>query len=355
MRKCFATLVVTLTSSHVACVQDTTPVGQAMNVRLVAAKTIPMGTVTVSNSTDGLFVTVKADAGWELREGQLAVATSLAGIPQTKSGNPKPGKFTFKRKCGAPASELSYTIPLSVAPGTELFLALHADVRRTGTGGGDEDDDDGDDDDGDEGEESAWAQGEGFPGKNWAMYFRYTVQDARPPSLAGMYRTHTQDAWGGMTEAGSYMAAHFGTAFRGGLTIGSADGFSALFTSDRAVSLFLPQRGVPAALTQSWVDPRDLANPLAGSALALSLNVGFDAGDADFSAGVMPLEVLVVADPSSRFFGLSVRDVLGLANAVLAGGGDAVGVVPDEIHDCVTRINENFENGVQDLGFLSLP
>ena len=38
----------------------------------------------------------KANVDWRILETHLHIATSLAGIPQTKTGNPIPGKFEYK-------------------------------------------------------------------------------------------------------------------------------------------------------------------------------------------------------------------------------------------------------------------
>jgi len=63
-------------------------------IDLLAGQTIDVGDVLVWNDGDYLYVRyVITDSDWCLTETHLQVATSLDGIPQTKTGNPKPGQF----------------------------------------------------------------------------------------------------------------------------------------------------------------------------------------------------------------------------------------------------------------------
>jgi len=59
-----------------------------------------------------------------------------------------------------------HTIDLSAWPaGTPIFLAAHSVVVSAS------------------GSETAWAEGQDFPGSNWAMYFSYDVQSCEPPPV----------------------------------------------------------------------------------------------------------------------------------------------------------------------------
>lgn len=129
---------------------------------------IDIGDVLVWNDDDNLYVKYTVIDGWCVTETQLQVALSLEGIPQTRSGNPVPGKFTFK---GAHACVGDYTgiIPLPDDLAAEIFMAAHASA--IGTTG-----------DGIVSHASAWGNGTGFPGKNWATYFTLSLQtDAECP------------------------------------------------------------------------------------------------------------------------------------------------------------------------------
>jgi len=128
---------------------------------LVAGQNIKVGTVTVSNDADNLYVTYKTDDGWEITETHLAVANSLEEIPQTKKFNPIPGKFPYSSKYDLAVTEYTYTIPLEDGD-TDLYIATHAKVEKQIDGGIIQ-------------EETAWGYGDDFNGANWATYSEYTV------------------------------------------------------------------------------------------------------------------------------------------------------------------------------------
>ena len=341
-----AILAAILMSVAVGCDDSSPSVGTPLTVPLVTRNGVPAGAVTVSNSTSSLRLDIITHSGWRIEKVRAAVGTSLAHIPQTRQGQPVTELFPLRSKTES-VNSVHFSVPLSVDAGTELFLAVYADVRdKTQVT------------EKDSGMEPAWGQGTPFPRKPEAMYFTYTVQSSGTPTLAGLYHTQTQAQWGGAISgfnAPGYLTGVFSAAFPAGLVIGRSDGFTATFTTARAIDQFLPQSGAALALDQDHVNPTNLNNTLAGETLALALNVGFDDFDPDFSAGVTSLGDLVVADPSSLCFGVRVRDVLAMANQMLAGLGDTLGMSPDELMDVVHRINLNFEDAVADQGYLGLP
>src|SRR6185295_4398844 len=146
----------------------------------------------------------------------------------------------------------------------------------------------------------------------------------------------------------------FSMSFPTGVTIGSKSRFTARFTTAQAAATFLPQAGAPVALIRSASNPADLGNAFAGNTLALALNAAFSA-DPSFSppAGVA-FGSLVVADPASPFYGVSVTVLLTMANDLLGGVGQEYGVTIDEMNEAVMKVNANFENR-GDQHFLGLP
>ena len=142
-----------------------------LETNLIAGQFYDVGQVFVTHDESFLYVSYHVtEPGWCLTETHLHVATSLAGIPMTKSGNPKVGNFEYSgyHNC---AEEYTYTIPLAWAPGAELVIAAHAVVHHS---------------EGDNpqrssfvssGNETAWAEGTSFPGNNWAMYVNFTLCD----------------------------------------------------------------------------------------------------------------------------------------------------------------------------------
>jgi len=96
---------------------------------LYAGQSIDIGTVSVWNDEENLYVTYSTTGGWEMTETHLAVATSLTDIPQAK-GNPIPGKFPYSTIHDPAVTEFTYTIPLEDWDSdTSLFIAAHAKVQ----------------------------------------------------------------------------------------------------------------------------------------------------------------------------------------------------------------------------------
>ncbi|HYG75080.1 MAG TPA: PKD domain-containing protein [Planctomycetota bacterium] len=178
---------------------------------------------------------------------------------------------------------------------------------------------------------------------------------------AGDFLTHTQSSWGAPAEgdnAGAYLAANFATAFPTGLKIGAGaaglSGNSATFTTAAAIEAFLPQSGAPAALAVEHTDPLTTeAGILAGQVVALTLNTVFDETDAEFSKSPTLLKDLVFNKEGSGCDGMTVAKVLETANTILGGGTSTVTL--QDITDCVTLINENFDNAEINGGLLSDP
>jgi len=131
---------------------------------LIAGQHDDVGSISVWNDSQYLYVKFKTRWGVRLTESHLHVATGLDGIPQTKKGNPIPGQFDHKTDHCFWVRKYTYKIPLESGwtPGTELFIAGHAEVFMWWLGNCCR-------------FESAWGEGDDFPGKNWAMYFKYTV------------------------------------------------------------------------------------------------------------------------------------------------------------------------------------
>jgi len=146
-----------------------TPCGEPLIITLYAARSIDVGQVIVFNNTDYLTIRIQTAGGWVLNETHVAVATSLEEIPQTRSGNPKVGRFSLSARHDPPVSYDEYEIDCEYESGQTLFLAIHAAVELQDENGQAIQD------------EGAWADGLEFPGKNWATYFNYTVRSCEDP------------------------------------------------------------------------------------------------------------------------------------------------------------------------------
>ena len=128
----------------------------------------------------------------EITEAHIHVATEVGDIPQTGSGNPKPGKFEYKHEDTDVLVAISVdkqTATLEIdspgIAGTTIYIAVHIAVEGTHT------DLTGEDPVVTDGEESAWGKGTGFSGKNWAMYISYIIQAPLAPG-----RAPTTTYWG---------------------------------------------------------------------------------------------------------------------------------------------------------------
>lgn len=125
---------------------------------------------------------------WLIAEVHMEAAPSLDGIPQTGSGNPKTGKFSYKWEYEMPGDPPSKTFPgfgpicfqSPIAEMEGAWIALHLELVQLNDLG--------------EviAEETGWARsvdpdwlepGE-FPGKNWATYMRL-IPLLPPPAAPG--------------------------------------------------------------------------------------------------------------------------------------------------------------------------
>ncbi len=130
----------------------------------------PIGQVEVIRTCGSPTMTVKytTTGGWVINETNLAVATSFEDIPQTKSGNPKVGKFPYSSEHDPGVTIVTHVIDLNDLfnggpyVGT-IFIAAHAVVFNQCSGI----------------EETGWADTGYppdppeymFPGNSWALYF----------------------------------------------------------------------------------------------------------------------------------------------------------------------------------------
>ena len=183
-----------------------------------------------------------------------------------------------------------------------------------------------------------------------------TVTDARGCSVSaqdasiscrvsdcGDHKTFTQGGWGARPNGnnpGVYLHANFSDAFPSGLTIGCGEN-TLSFYSAQEITDFLPEGGTPSALPDFSV--------LTGQLVAASLNVGFDAYDADFAGSSIQLGAMYT--DAEGFEGMTVADILAAANDVIGGCSDEFAY--SALNAVLTTINENFDNGTVDQGHLT--
>lgn len=168
---------------------------------------------------------------------------------------------------------------------------------------------------------------------------------------SGQFKTFTQGGYGtncNGNNPGCYRDAHFAAAFPNGLVIGCGNN-TLRFTSSAAIAAYLPAGGGPAVLSSGDTNPTSSRGVLSSQLIALTLSLGFDANDPNFSASSTSLGSLTIK--SGTFAGMSVASFLQLANNVI--GGCSTQYSASAINEAATAINENFDNGNVDRGYLN--
>jgi hypothetical protein len=182
------------------------------------------------------------------------------------------------------------------------------------------------------------------------------------------FMTVTQGGWGskpagnnpGMLLKDNFSLVYPTSVFPLGVVIGDsgssacpADGgapYRINLASAGAIQGFLPQGSAPNALNKCETDAGRKITVLAGQVLALTLNVDFSyAGITQPGLG----SLMVVSGPLA---GRTVNDVLAIGNCMLSGRDStscgAEGLTLSGINDVTTRINENFDGGTVNNGYV---
>jgi len=171
----------------------------------------------------------------------------------------------------------------------------------------------------------------------------------------GMLRTQTQGGWGASpagNNPGTYLHAHFNAAFSDGLTLGCyPNNYYIRLTSAQAVTNLLPAGGKASVLNANATNPSSLKNVLVGQLVALKLSVSFDAADASFGQSSVALGNMIIG--SGTFQGYTVAQFLAVAEEVL--GGCSKAFTPQQLNETATQINQNFDDGTINSGFLLCP
>ena len=165
----------------------------------------------------------------------------------------------------------------------------------------------------------------------------------------GQLRTQTIGGWGAPANGnnpGAYRDANFDAAFPNGLTIGCGANTLTL-TSAAAVEAWLPSGGSPGILPAgSTVDPTAYTNTFASQLVGITLSLGFDAYDPSFGQSDFALSDVIYT--SGSFAGMSLSDVVAIANEVIGGCSSAYSV--SQLNTALTTANENYVDGTQNNG-----
>ncbi|MCU7495074.1 MAG: choice-of-anchor A family protein [Ignavibacteria bacterium] len=168
------------------------------------------------------------------------------------------------------------------------------------------------------------------------------------------FLTFTQGGWGTVAHGnnpGKTRDKYFSSVFPGGLTVGGT--YSMKFNNSSDIKNYLQGGGTPSPLSHSYTNPTSSESGNLGVQLvALTLNVYFDAAG-KIGSNTLALKDLVIV--SGKFAGKTVAEFLSLANGALGGEALPDGITYSIINDAATAINENFDNGTVDKGYLTCP
>ena len=178
------------------------------------------------------------------------------------------------------------------------------------------------------------------------MDFGYNkeVSDDRP------FTTYTQGGWGAKPRGnnpGVLLHTNFDAVYPDGLVLGSNHWLR--FDDPQEITDFLPQGGTAGTLINNYDPPkkRTEAGVFAGQVLALRLGVDFS------SAGLTRVGLGALIIQEGPLAGMSVSSFLDLCEQVLGGNSDDLQYSVSELNDAATAINENYDNGTTDNGFLA--
>jgi hypothetical protein len=166
---------------------------------------------------------------------------------------------------------------------------------------------------------------------------------------AGDLITYAQDAWGNAAStAGGLLIANFDTLYPGGVVVGipGTAGFTMEFGDSLAVLAYLPASGAAGPLTADLIDPMSSSSGVfGGDVLALQLDVNFsDAGLLGGTSGLRFGDLYVCElTTTTALNGLTVRQILAIANTVLGGGTGPY--TADELDPVVFALTQAFVGG----------
>lgn len=188
----------------------------------------------------------------------------------------------------------------------------------------------------------------------WNGEAPYDDQSGGGCDLSGL-TTFTQGGWGANAAGnnpGSVRDAHFNSVFPGGMEI-TGGPYTLTFSTSADVAAYLPSGGPSSAMSSSLTNPtgNNAGGVLGGQVTALTLNVMYDDAGV-FGNNSFKLGELVITN--GTFQSMSVYNFLALAQTALTGG-NAQGYTFSQINSAATAINENFDNGTVDEGFLTCP
>ncbi|MCT8339142.1 hypothetical protein MG296_03670 [Flavobacteriaceae bacterium TK19130] len=143
------------TSTHL--ITDTNFEEFCYETPLIAGQNEIAGTVSIVYVDDAIEIRYETNDDWTLKETHLFVG-DCEDMPINGGGNPKIGQFPLAENHGGNTAAYAYSINPTEYPEC-VCIAAHAVVKSTTSNK----------------KETAWAEGQEFPGNSWAMYFDYCL------------------------------------------------------------------------------------------------------------------------------------------------------------------------------------
>lgn len=168
------------------------------------------------------------------------------------------------------------------------------------------------------------------------------------------FRTQTQGGWGANCSGNnpaSILQNNFSTVFPTGVEIGCTNKLK--FTSATAVRNYLPQGGTACALSSGIkTNPTSGGGVFGGQLLALAINLKMDLVLANFGSSPGNLKDLIIT--SGNFKNWTVQQFFDEANKKI-GNCSATNFTFSQYSDAAAKINENYDNGSVNKGYLNCP
>ena len=182
------------------------------------------------------------------------------------------------------------------------------------------------------------------------------VQSSGTVDCPTAFKTYGQGAWGAPANgnnAGTYLNAHFASAYPTGLKIGDC-GRYIILTSATAVRNFLPSGSTPRQLNAGTLtNPtrQSYSNVFAGHLVSLNLNITLDSADAAFGSSTTLLKNTTIKN--GMFTGWTVQQLYNEANRVIGCGASSTYI--NALKDAVEMINGSWEGGQKSNDYLNCP
>lgn len=181
-----------------------------------------------------------------------------------------------------------------------------------------------------------------------ALVFLTENNFADPGCNLSGFATYTQGGWGSPSGStpGTIRDTYFSSVFPSGMTMGGT--YTASFSSASIMAAFLPQGKTTAAFNRNYINPTETsAGVFGGQLAALILNVKYsEAGHLGTNSGKLG-ELVFVSGPLA---GVTVNQLLTYANTAIGGGSTPYSLT--QLETAADNVNNNFDNGTQDLGYL---